>query len=287
MSVPSLTQFRRAYRLEIGSIKVESLNAAPNLRIAFEVVRKNRPEPNAAKIQIWNLNPDHRAQLEALDDVPVRLSVGYEDTVKQIFFGALGRASSTHDATEWITEVAGGDGTTPLRTARIAKSFRAGTPLSTVLKALVSGLGVGTGNILTADATLAGKALSHGLTISGPISEELSGFCDSQGLEWSIQDGDFYVSQTLPPRPATEGPLISPTTGLIGSPVVQKAKKGKNASKEHLVSCKALIIPELLPGLPYRLESSRVTGNLLAVETRHTGDSNEQDWYVEVKGKLL
>lgn len=286
-ALPDRIQFRRSYRLEIGTKKIESVSGSIALRIAFEVVRKNTSVPNAAKIQIYGLNRESRAGLESLNEVVVRLSIGYQDSIKQIFFGALSRASSVHDGTEWITTVSGGDGTVAMSTSRIRKSFKRGTPLGTVLGSLVDAMKIGRGNFAIAQKALLGKTLSHGLTISGPVTEELNAFTQTNGLEWSIQDGDFFVSKIVPDRPATIGPLISPKTGLIGSPVVQAHNQKVKKNAQGLVSLKALILPELLPGLPFRLESSSVTGNMIAVETRHTGDSTEQDWYVEVKGKLL
>jgi len=258
-------------------------------------VRKHKPEPNAAKIQIYNLNKDSRAALESLDEVPVRLSVGYADSVKQIFFGALSRATNTHDGTEWVTEISGGDGTVQLSSSHIQKSFAKGTPIATVLGTLVDALKIGRGNFSKVQTLLAGKSLSHGLTIAGPVSEELTAFTASHGLEWSIQDGDFLVLPSKITKGSiafgsifvTQGPLISPSTGLIGSPVPQAHNKKVKKGSQALVSMKALILPELVPGLPFRVESSSVTGNMVAVETRHSGDSTEQDWYIEIKGKML
>lgn len=277
MSVtPSVEQWRRSYRLDFGSKRIESIKGQVALSIAFEVTRKSNPWPNAAKFRIYNLNEQSRAELQALSAVSVRCEVGYDDFLQQIFFGALPRIDSLKTQTEWITELSGGDAQQALSESRIYRSFPKGTPLLNVLSALVDALKLGKGNFDQVGGILGAAKLTHGLTLAGTVAEEMTQFTRSNGLIWSIQDGNFTLQEVDQPIPGTEGPKITPETGLIGSPKIDS--KG-------VLTGTALILPGLLPGVPFRIESSRIKADCLCTATRHYGESRGTPWYVEFKGK--
>lgn len=275
-------QFRRSYRLDVDKIRVESTSGSAALRIAFDVQRKHKvasAEPNTVKVQIWNMNEAHRSALEALEDgVELRLEVGYQKKIGQIFFGTLSRVSSQHTGKDWITEITGGDGKIKLRAATINRSFAAGAPLIDVVTAFVDALELKKGSLDLTATELGQRALSHGTTFSGPVAEEMSAFCRSEGFVWSIQDGEFTLSRLDEPVPDTRGPRIAPDTGLIGAPRID--------SKGRVIGV-ALIQPDLVPGVPFRLESSRVTGDFVAEVTKHSGDSIGKEWFVEFAGKAI
>lgn len=277
MSVtPRFEQWRRSYRLDFGSRRIESLKGSVALSIGFEVKRKTDPWPNAAKIRIYNLSESTRDELHGLSAVSVRLEVGYQDFLQQIFFGSLRRIDSFKSQTEWLTEISGGDGEDKLAAARLYRSFPKGTRLFDVLDALVGALKLGKGNMASVGTVLGPAKLSHGYTVTGTAAEELTQFTRSNGLVWSIQDGNFTLQEAGQPIPGTEGPRIAEDTGLIGSPKVDS--KG-------ILTGTALILPGLLPGVPFRIESRRITADCLCTDTRHYGDSRGEPWYVEFKGK--
>lgn len=276
MITPSVQQFRRSYRLDVGDKRIESISGSNALRIAFEVCRKTLPEPNAAKVRIWNLSPTSRGEIEERGAVSVRLEVGYQSFLQQIFFGALRKVDTVKDGTDWITECTSGDGEDKISGARLYKSFAKSTPVLSVLETLVQALGIGTGNMTAVASKLAGQTLTHGFGVSGTVAEGLTEFTRSYGLVWSIQDGNFTLQEINQAIPGTEGPLITPATGLIGTPKVDS--KG-------VVSGKAFILPALIPGVPFRVESSRVTADCVAIGTIHEGDSAGQNWFVQFRGK--
>lgn len=272
-------QFKRSFILEIGSKKIESISGAISLRTAFSVERDKSPEPNNAEVAVWNLSADSRASLEQEQKgVSVRLSVGYGEDPQQIFFGVLRHVRSLKEKSDWITRAGAGDGEDKFQSRKINRTLPAGTPVVDVLKALASALDLGEGNILTLAPTFVGQKIGKALTLSGPVPEEMQFFCRSVGLEWSIQDGELLVLETGNPVRPTQGPLLSEATGLIGQPRLDADGK---------VVATALILPSLVPGIPFQIDSEQISGSFVAEKTKHYGDSMGQEWYVDVLGAPL
>lgn len=252
------------------------------LRIAFDVERTKTRFPNTAKIEIWNLKLDTARELQSKGALAVRLEVGYENAgLSQIFFGELRRIWNRREGgTDLVTALFGGDATTPLTASTIARTFPKGTPIGSVLETLVAALKLGTGNLRpVAAAKLQGRVLPRALSLSGSVAEELQDFTRSFGLEWSIQDGAFTITEIGDPIPGTVGPLISPTSGLVESPSIDPKTK-------H-VTGKCLMKPTLLPGATFKVESEFVSGQYVAVKTKHSGDWAAQEWYTEFEGKPI
>lgn len=216
------------------------------------------------------------------DGVVVRLEVGYGEHVGQIFFGVLRKVSSWKEGGNWVTQISGGDAEKSITTAKISKTFVKGTPIAAVVKDLVGALGVGAGGLnntlvalQTAGLLTGGTAIQKALTFHGDAATALEQVMRSCGLEWSIQDGAFYAGAAGTPTFPGEGPVLTPETGLIGVPQIDK---------NGFVIGKALLSPDLLPGRVFRVESTRVTGNFIAEKTQHKGQSTGNEWYVEFVG---
>lgn len=217
--------------------------------------------------------------------VTVRLEAGYGDSPGQLFFGVLRKVSSWQDGQNaaWLTQISGGDGEHSIATAKLSKTFVKGTPVTSVVRALVGALpGVGAGSLnATLLALSTGGLLSGGtklqtpLTIHGDVATALEDVLRSCGYEWSIQDGAFYAGAVGEPTLPGDGPVLTPETGLLGTPQIDK--NGKLVGK-------CLLQPDLIPGKVFRVESSRVTGNYICIKTQHKGDTTGEEWTTEFVG---
>jgi hypothetical protein len=217
------------------------------------------------------------------DGVVVRIEAGYGDRLGQIFLGVLRKASSWRRGTEWVTEISGGDSEHSITTAKISKSYKTGTLVTTVVRDLVGTLGVGVGgldgtlNALAVTGLLTGGAtLQKALTLHGDSATNLEQLMRSCGFEWSVQDGHFYAGPAGQPTVPGAGPLLTPETGLLDTPQIDK--NGRCVGK-------ALLNPDLLPGRVFRVESSRVSGNFVCEKTQHSGSTAPNgEWVVEFVG---
>ena len=275
----------RSFRLSIGDIQFASEGVVRPLDFEFMVQRDKTITPNNIKLTIKGLAKDTRetiSQLAGGDGVTVRLEVGYQENLGQIFFGVLRKAESWREGGVWLTQISGGDGEKAIRTAKISKTFKKGTKVSEVIRALVKALGVNEGtlnNTLTAlevsGYLSGGNAIQKALTVSGDAATALEDFMLSCGFEWSIQDGAFLAGPRGQAVVPGTGPLLTSRTGLVGTP---------NLDKDGNVVGKALMHADLIPGKVFRVESDRVTGNFIAKKTKHEGSSQGQEWYVSFVG---
>lgn len=263
-------QFQRQYKLIVGheSIKIEDLD------IEFEIIRTITREPNIAEITIFGLR--ERTSQSIIDDVypPVSFWAGYKDKISLIFLGDARDCFTEKLGVENLTHINSGDTERKLRTTRINKTFKVGTPVVTVLKEIIKTLGISPGNIGTkfsALTLLEGSAsYINGITLSGNANKQLSRVLKSCGQKYSIQNN---VLQVLAPGESTlESPVILVRDNLIGSPEI---------GSDNTTKFTTLLDPEITPG---RLVS--MGGKLLRAERcRYYGQRNQNDWYVEVEGK--
>lgn len=290
------TLFRRSFRLNVGGTEFSSVDVQRPLAFSFSVARDKTINPNTAKILIYNLGEttrDRLAQQASQDGVTVRLEAGYGDNIGTLFFGVLLKVQSWRQGPTWHTEISGSDKQTKnkkketdeepsLLTAKISQTFSAGTPISDVVKALVTALGVEPGslnNTLTAlrvgGFLAGGDALPKAWTAHGDAATILEQVLKSAGFEWSIQDGLFLAGPKGQATLPGTGPELSPQTGLIGTPHLDK--KGR-------VVGKALLYADLLPGRVFRVRWSQLSGDFICEKTVHQGQSDGDNWEVSFLG---
>jgi hypothetical protein len=285
-----IEQFKRTCTIEIGAppniVRVASNTGEDHLRVAFKIERDNQRFPNNAEVAIYNLNPTTRGRLllpGPTGEITCRISAGYGDRPYQIFFGVLRRGRIERAGTDVVFRASAGDGE-KAQPKEINKHFTKGTPVVAVLQAMIAASGLKPGNVAeVSDARLKyGSVLTRDLTIAGPVTEELEAFCRSLGLTWSIQDQAFQFLRVVTPYTLTQGPLVSPATGLIGTPRQDVDKEGKTK-----IVGQALLLPTLLPGKRFVLQSQDVNGVFVAKKTRHSGDMAGNDWFVHFEAEAL
>jgi len=152
-------------------------------------------------------------------------------------------------------------------------------------------LGVGAGNLRQfTGATLANgsKALTRALTVRGAVFDELEHLTRSCGLRWSVQDSALQIRAAGLPVGDRRGPLLRKDSGLIGDvelETVAKAEEGFAAGSVKATGI-CLLRTDLIPGVPFRVESEQFTGNLVCTATVHRGDTHATDgWVVEWTGR--
>lgn len=274
MSSDGKELFGRKYQITIDTLDVSAL------RCSFKTKKNLLPHPNSCELKIWNLSEKSRTSLSSKKVLKCRVEAGYESTgTTQLFLGEVRSATHEVDGPDVVTTVETGDSDKAIATTRIQLSVGPTVPVTQVLEAIVSKLGIGKGNLLQIAPVLAtkGKATLFGVgsAISGSAARAMTDLCRSAGLEWSVQDGNLQILD-LNKSLAGKAVLLSPSTGLIGSPTVD----GKGVLK-----AKALIIPELVPGRLVVIDSKSVKGGYRVQVVEHTGDSHGSEWYVEIEGK--
>lgn len=273
----------------LGAIESAMGFDVSNLRCSFKVKKNLKPDPNTCEIKVYNLASTSRKVLEGASKLVVRLEAGYEETgVSQLYLGEVRSAWTEWQGPDAVTTITTGDSEKDIQEARIHVSIGPGTPVSTALTAIVRALGVGPGNVASAVQLLTTKGVAAmfgpGTVISGNAARELTDFCRSAGLEWSLQDGNIQI---LDRNKALSDKAIelSATTGLIGSPTIDFNATSKKVVGGLLVKAKCLIIPEIAPGRKVLFNSRDVNGGYRIDDVEWTGDTHGAPWYCEIAAR--
>lgn len=271
--------FRRSVDVVVGPKRLTGLDCA------FDIEKTLKAEPNTCELKIWNLAEDTRATFEQLSPrkkfqtkgIPVRIEAGYGDDRAILWLGDLRNVYSEHDGIDWITTMNAGDGALAYQNSRVNISYGPMTPADTVLRALVRQLGVGEGNAALFKITGIWKVYPHGVVLSGSAARELTDFCRSTGLEWSIQDGTLQI---LDRNQALRGKAIhvSSDTGMVGSPSVDNL---------GILSVRTLLIPGVRVGCMLVIDSARIKGTYRVEKAKWTGDTSSDDWFIDMEARRL
>ena len=294
-------RFRRAWAVTVGGLRIEGVGAGggaeqAGLDCSFEVAKSTRREPNTLTLKIWNLAPQQRRQIESGSTLGVRVEAGYVGDVSTLFDGdvrvaqsrarrvahrsvssRLGTVGQTREDVDIITEIEAEDGGTAWRTATVQRAYPPRTPVATVLRDAVRAMGIGAGNLddLGRTVGLAGgdvRTYAEGTALSGLAHREVDRIVRSCGLSWSVQSGVLQLRRGREAL-ATTAVVLSPTTGLAGSPA---------PDAEGYVNALSLMNGGLYPGRPVVLRSREVEGSYQVRRVEHTGDTAGGDWYSAV-----
>lgn len=255
------------------------------LDVEFTVVKTLKPQPNTCELTIYNLNQDHRQQLQQLNPkknpatsgVPCKIDAGYTGAVSQIWLGDLRTVQTTREGPDFVTKLTSGDGEQGWQNARMHVSFGAQSSIDTVFRGMAKALGVSEGNLakVVSRLKIAGSSiLSSGIVISGSVATHMTDLARSAGLEVSIQDSAL---QFLDINKANAGTavLLSPDTGLVDSPTVDH--KG-------VLTAKTLMIAGLHCGSLVTVDSLFVKGTYRVEKCTWTGQRVGSDWNCEISG---
>jgi hypothetical protein len=284
--------FGRKSRVVVGTSKAAGIDVSQH-RHSFEVVKTLKPLPNTCTLKIYNLSPAQRASIaelapptatgnanSATTGVSVLIEAGYVTTdAAQIFLGDLRVAYSTKEGQDWITTIESGTNEKAQKNARVNVTIGPKAGADTALRAIAKALGVGDGNIAPTLAKLrasgVAQMLTHGLVISGSASFHMTNFCNSAGLEWSVQDG---VLQILDRDKAlsTFAVKLESDSGLLESPTVDH--KG-------FMQAKCLLNPDVRPGVLVTIDSQQVKGTYRVEKATYEGDTYDNPWWITLEGK--
>lgn len=284
------TLFKRKWEIIVDDLDLT------NVDFSFRVDKNTKAEPNKLEIKIYNLSPDHvaqvtkRAQAKGSKGVNVRLSAGYVDNMHLIFDGDAREISTVHNTADRVTTIAAHDGGRAYRESRIGQSFAPGASVSSVIVACAKAMGVGIGNANEASVGASvnglGSAFPNGITLAGRASDQLSRVTRAAGLTWSIQNSVLQLQKNGQPLQTTSVRIAS-DAGMVGSPSVEMDSNVTGAAakkkKPTLVKVRTLMIPGIYPGRKVVLDTNEYNGGYQVVEALFTGDTAGNDWNIDSK----
>lgn len=241
------------------------------LRITFAIRRSSTAAPDAASVEVYNPGAETVAALES-PRATIRVIAGY-DAPAVVISGRIvvGSLRVERDGPSRVARLQVQDGGIDLRQTRLSRAW-GGTVLgSEIIAYALEASGLARGVIeLPLDPTYA-----RGTVTVGALRDTIATVARDAGASWAVQDGALHVWPADQERTRT-AILLSPSTGLVGSPVL---------SDEGCVEVVSLLRPTLRPGDVYAVSAAQHSGEYTAIDVEHRGDSHGSDYYTTITGR--
>lgn len=270
----------------------EFFNPQPNvleieqLRIAFKIEKSLGKDPNTCELTVTNANPSTRSEL-CRSPLVVRIDAGHrlDAGARHLFTGNLRHGYSKQEGPNWHTVLELGDGAAAFDGARANKSFGRNTAVITALRYVAGTMGLELPREVQISTELT-RQFATGVQLYGQAADELTRLLAPFGYGWSVQDGRLQVLKDEQAAPGS-ALLISPATGLIGSPQFATPSKGDvKKNKPAKLTFRTVLYPQITPGFLLSVQSAAIDGIFRAKRVTHTGDSHSNDdWVTEVEAE--
>lgn len=276
---------------EVGAVQGTGIP----VHIKFDIEKADCESPNTAKISVWNLSPEHLAELDK-KDCHVVLRAGYGSNLSLVFTGAVTSSSTTLEGADTLTEIEAADGRVELRDSYLSVSYAAGTSTDAIYRDISSKMGSPV--TLSKGASNSGKSMGKGFSFVGSARDMLKRLTSYDGSNWTMQDGVIQV--TRPGEPVSQRCFeLNAGSGLLGVP--KKVNSSATASDQEAATVTESSTAQTGYEITYLLNvaigvnsyvhitSGIVTGYFRVQKVSITGDNVEGDWQctatvMEVKG---
>ncbi len=278
-----MKNFDRQYRLTAGQAGQTGFQIGDGqnpLHISFSFQKTDLQAQNTGKVSVWNLNPQHLAELEK-DDCIVSLKAGYGSSMPLIFTGVVTYADTSLDSSDQCTKLELVDNRVEIRDTYASVAYAGSINTKTLIQDAAGHMGVAVSFAYNAEF----MDIPNGFSFIGPAKDILTKACDCSGLEWSIQNGVLQVKKPGDVM-SREVYVLSADTGLLGIPKKVQISDEKGTSEvqrgwdvEYLMNA-AINIDDYV-----KLESRFVTGFFRVYSLEINGDNVEGSW--TCKARLL
>lgn len=269
-----MRQFDRQYRFIAGQRGAEGFELGDGIQpihISFSIEKGDTKSQNTGKVSLWNLSPDHLAEL-GKDDCVVALRAGYGNVMPLIFSGVVTYAKTKLDGASAVTELELVDNRIEIRDTYISVGYSGKVNCKTLIQDTANQMGVAVS--FSYNATFAD--IPNGYSYVGPAADILTKACDTSGLVWSINNG---VLQVKIPHDTMSREVyeLSAETGLVGIPErVKSSDKSEGYENGWDVSYlmnAAIDIDDFV-----YLNSRYVKGYFRVYSVNIEGDNYESSW---------
>lgn len=278
---------------ETGSTQAFSIR---DLTIQFRVQKfPSSLVDNRAEIRVYNLRSTVRALLSKrkIDhrEAPfttIFLSAGYKrgPGAGLIFRGVVVKGENLREGPDWVSNFEAYTAHQQASNAMVEPSFSFGeTPPLTIANRLFDALQFGTPRYSTEAQVILGTARPVRIALTGRVDRALTVLLARYNLVYTLDDdGPFVVrvgSASNTEVPVTSIPVISPKTGLIGTPKITDSG----------VELRTLLNPKLRVFHRFKLTSASTDESLseqdrqfTLTKLEHFGSNRGEDFFSSVTG---
>lgn len=256
-------QFGRVVSVAVGPLNGADAHRWTNpTHIEFDIKHEKRAPKGSIKIR--NLSEESREFLKG-GDLQVVLRAGYQSDAVAILSGEVKYSWDERSGDGVVTIIEAVDKGNSLSNSRLSFSLDPPLDFHKVIREIAHQAGFRS-TLIAEDVP--NRSIPGHHTVRGNAFDALDTMLSDLGAEQTVRDGELLISLVGSSIPEL-GPLISPETGLIGSPKV-KRKKGRPVG---------LDVEVLLNGRYQRkqrvlLESADHSGVYIIKTLSHTGSSS-------------
>lgn len=242
-----------------------------DLRIEFDVEKTLKREPNTAKIRLFNPDEISIGYIQSIGAF-VQLYVGHGLALPSLLFS--GNVSDRgvvvkREGPDTIVEIECGDGEKTFQNSDFNWAFEGPTPNNVILPLALAAMGAGLG----AGAPTLPTVVYSSPVFMGKARRTVDRLVEDAGATWSLQDGNVEILLTETQTLLEEVVLLTPETGLIGTP--EPSDKGMNIV--------GLIDGRVRPGKAVSVISSTASGLYRASRVVYSGDNWSGDFSMKIE----
>ncbi len=248
-------------------------------KMSFQIRKTESSDPNTCRLTIFNLNEDSRNRINVKNS-KLYLSAGYKQDTRDeiIFIGNLTNLNTVYGTHEVTTMIEAADGEVEINEPKISVSFKEGASAKQVLDKVLTKIKL---PVKIKDSVLAlfeKKKFSNGQAFMGAAKLLLDTLTKDVNVTWSVQNNEIKMYEN-DSGDDSFAIVLTPETGLIGSPTRVKIKKGTRDVKKEVDGWRltSLLIPLIEPGSIIQATSREIPAGsqfkVLSVE--HNGDNFE------------
>lgn len=251
------------------------------LRTAFRFEHTSGSRPSPGRVEVYGLARESQVFIKN-EGKTVVVQAGYEDAVATVFAGDIAYAYIATRPPEVITTIEAGDGEEVFLTARSSFSLARERTTNEVLDRLLADFGL---PIAAVSAGIEHRTLSGPYVAHGRTAFYLDELARDLEFRWFVRDGALVVIDEE--AAVTErAQLVTPDTGLIGSPEPLVKRGRSRRPRVTGVQWNMLLSPTARPGDLFQVESRDVNGFFVADKVTHTGDSGfDSQFYTQVEAR--
>lgn len=282
-------QRNRQYSVIIGDANTPEGIEVTQLEVRFDISKSsnNKEKTNSAVVEIYNLSDDHIKLLNT--DYPICVfSAGYVDTggVRRLFAGQVTQVTTRKNGTDRVTQIQMGNGYTDLNHQQLSSLAAPGKSYKDVIEENIRGKLPNVDRGVYAGLNCNNQVI-WGYSLSGTPKEMLNEICESNNMEWSIEENTLYIRDIngTTDENFDQAFVVNKESGLIENAYYtsgDRRRSKKDKDKKQGVQWKMLLNAEIVPGSIVKLEDTLINGWFKVDSCRHYGDFRAGDWYTEV-----
>lgn len=299
---PNDKSLARAKVLEsyFASERTNSL-AISKHQVKFDIEKTggDSSDGNTAEITLFNLADSTVNFLNnnSGDKTFITLKAGYSDEgMKTIFRGNIVKVVDKREGVLRRTKINVSDGGVFMKEMMTSRSYPKGTKLDKIVDDLLIDIDLPRGSV----AKLGDEVVTKHRTIFyGKSVDQLKRVLESHNYAFNVQDFFGYViarslEKAKEDAQSTDAvgavPLITPTTGLIGSPSftddsAAMTAKEADTNPPNGISFKCLLNGSLLPNTYVKIQSKDFNGVYRLTKVVHKGGYEGNEWFSECEAE--